>query len=86
MRRSVAQHRRTLVGCRIALALAAVGLLVLTVAVPAHAGRSCEARKPTVEIIEHGMQLAERTESAFEVEHARSGTTPSWCWGVPGRI
>ncbi len=53
-----------------ALALAA---LLLAVA-PAHAGRSCEARKPTPQLIERGMQLAQQTAAALDAEHARSGT------------
>ncbi|AVS68716.1 DUF2145 domain-containing protein [Paracidovorax avenae] len=39
----------------------------------AHAGRSCEARKPTPQAIERGMQLAERTARALDAEHQRSG-------------
>ena len=53
-----------------ALALAAL----LLAAAPAHAGRSCEARKPTPQLIERGMQLAQQTASALDAEHARSGT------------
>ncbi|WP_404976927.1 MULTISPECIES: DUF2145 domain-containing protein [unclassified Acidovorax] len=54
------------------LALAAV--LALAGAGAAHAGRSCEQRKPTPQLIERGMQLAERTARALDAEHARSGT------------
>ncbi len=39
----------------------------------AHAGRSCEARKPTPQAIERGMLLAERTARALDAEHQRSG-------------
>ena len=53
-----------------ALALAALWLA----AAPAHAGRSCEARKPTPQLIERGMQLAQQTATALDAEHARSGT------------
>jgi len=53
-----------------ALALAAL----LLAAAPAHAGRSCEARKPTPQLIERGMQLAQQTAAALDAEHARSGT------------
>ncbi len=52
-----------------ALALAAL----LLAAAPAHAGRSCEARKPTPQLIERGMQLAQQTAAALDAEHARSG-------------
>lgn len=41
---------------------------------PAHAGRSCEAKKPTPLVIERGMKLAEQTSAALDVEHAKSGT------------
>jgi hypothetical protein len=51
------------------LAIAAAAL----VALPAEAGRSCEARKPTGTSIERGLTLAERTLAALEAEHARSG-------------
>ncbi|MFN3375878.1 MAG: DUF2145 domain-containing protein [Burkholderiaceae bacterium] len=40
---------------------------------PAYAGQSCEARKPTPQTIERGMQLAERTAAALNAEHAASG-------------
>jgi hypothetical protein len=45
------------------LKLSAAALLAtaFTATVPAHAGRSCEMRKPTVQTITNGMQLAERT-------------------------
>lgn len=39
-------------------------------AFPAHAGRSCEQRKPTVQTIERGMQLAERTARALDASGA----------------
>ena len=51
----------------------AVLLAAVVMAAAAHAGRSCEARKPTVQSIERGMQLAQRTASALEAEHAKSG-------------
>jgi hypothetical protein len=41
----------------------------------AHAGRSCEARKPTVQTIERGLLLAERTMKELDAEHARSGAS-----------
>ena len=44
-------------------ALALVALLLA--AAPAHAGRSCEARKPTPQLIERGMQLAQQTAAAL---------------------
>ena len=39
-------------------------------AFPAHAGRSCEQRKPTLQTIERGMQLAERTARALDASGA----------------
>jgi hypothetical protein len=49
----------------IALALAAA------LALPAHAGRSCEARKPTVQTIERGLELAQRTLAALDASGAQ---------------
>ncbi len=40
----------------------------------AHAGRSCEQRQPSAQVIERGMQLAERTARELDAEFARSGT------------
>lgn len=54
----------------VALALA----VALLAAAPARAGRSCEASKPTPQLIERGMELAQRTAAALDAEHARSGT------------
>jgi hypothetical protein len=47
---------------RIALALAA-GMLV---AAAAHAGRSCEQKRPTAQTIERGLTLAEKTQEMLE--------------------
>ena len=52
--------------------VALVAAMAMTTA-PAHAGRSCEARKPTPQLIERGMQLAQQTATALDAEHARSG-------------
>lgn len=52
----------------------AVLLLALSLSVPAHAGRSCDARKPEAATITQGLTLAEKTHLALEAEHARSGT------------
>ena len=52
------------------------GLIVLTaliVAPAARAGRSCEARQPTVASVEQGLRLAQRTHEALEAAHARDG-------------
>lgn len=46
----------------------------LLMATAAHAGRSCEAKRPTVQTIERGLQLAERTMKELDAEHARAGT------------
>jgi hypothetical protein len=39
----------------------------------AHAGRSCESKKPTPQVIERGMALAQQTAAALDTEHAKSG-------------
>lgn len=52
------------------LALAAV-LVAAAVAAPAQAGRSCDARKPTVQSIERGLALAQRTMAALEASGAQ---------------
>lgn len=56
------------------LALAALVVLALAGANNAHAGRSCEQRMPSAQVIERGMQLAERTSQALDEEFRRSGT------------
>ena len=56
------------------LALAAIVVLALAGANNAHAGRSCEQRMPSAQVIERGMQLAERTSQALDEEFRRSGT------------
>ncbi|MFY3383612.1 DUF2145 domain-containing protein [Paracidovorax sp. MALMAid1276] len=52
-------------------AFAGVAMLAAT---QAHAGRSCEAKKSTPQIIERGMNLAAQTAAALDAEHARTGT------------
>ena len=48
--------------------------VALLAATPAHAGRSCESRKPVPpQVIERGMKLAEQTSTALDAEHAKSG-------------
>jgi hypothetical protein len=54
------------------MVLAAAAAIAATA--PAHAGRSCEAKKPTPQVIERGMKLAEQTSAALDAEHAKSGT------------
>ena len=51
----------------------ALAMTVLAAA-PAHAGRSCEASKPTAQVIERGMKLAEQTAALLDAEHAQRGT------------
>ena len=63
---------RTLKGCQALASFLAVSLLIFSTS--AHAGRSCEARKPTAEIVKRGMEMAALTEQALETEYARSGT------------
>ena len=58
---------------RTALAVFFIAAAVVLAAAPAHAGRSCEAHKPTLQLIERGMQLAQQTATALDAEHARSG-------------
>lgn len=59
-------------GAVIFMALATMGLL----GSPgnAHAGRSCDVKKPSLDVIERGMALAEQTARALEAEHTQSGT------------
>jgi len=52
----------------------AAAIAAATMAAPtAHAGRSCDAKKPTAQTIERGMTLAQRTLEALDAEHARTG-------------
>ena len=53
---------------RTTVPLTALALAALLAAAPAHAGRSCEARKPTPQLIERGMQLAQQTAAALDAE------------------
>jgi hypothetical protein len=53
------------------LAAFAVAVFLLPAA---HAGRSCEARPPTVETVTSGLRLAQRTQEALEAQYARDGT------------
>ncbi len=47
-------------------------VMALAMAAPwAHAGRSCEPVKPTVALLEQGMQLAQRTAQALDASGAR---------------
>ncbi|MEJ8855011.1 DUF2145 domain-containing protein [Variovorax robiniae] len=54
-----------------AVAMAVVTVVVGMLPLHAHAGRSCETRKPTAEVITKGMQLAERTSAALDASGAR---------------
>ncbi len=53
---------------------ATLAVAAVLASAPAHAGRSCEAKKPTPQVIERGMKLAEQTSAALDAEHAKSGT------------
>ncbi|MEJ8852019.1 DUF2145 domain-containing protein [Variovorax rhizosphaerae] len=55
-------------------AIAAITVVVALLLFPlhAHAGRSCESRKPTPDVITRGMQLAERTSAALDASGARA--------------
>jgi len=57
-----------------ALALAALLVLAAAGAGNAHAGRSCEQRQPSAQVIERGMLLAQRTSQALDAEYQRAGT------------
>ena len=57
-----------------ALALAALLVLAGAGAGSAHAGRSCEQRQPSAQVIERGMLLAQRTSQALDAEYQRAGT------------
>lgn len=54
--------------------LVALGALGVLAAGAAHAGRSCETAKPTPQLIERGLGLAQRTSAALERAHAQDGT------------
>jgi hypothetical protein len=52
--------------------IALAGALSLaTVAAPAHAGRSCEAKRPSAQAVERGFELAERTRQALDASGAK---------------
>ncbi|WP_422846519.1 DUF2145 domain-containing protein [Acidovorax sp. M2(2025)] len=53
--------------------LAALAVAAVLAPAPAHAGRSCDAKKPTPQVIERGMALAAQTSAALDAEHAKSG-------------
>jgi hypothetical protein len=53
-----------------AFATAAALTLAIT-HVPAHAGRSCEAKRPTAQTIENGFALAEKTRQALDASGAK---------------
>jgi hypothetical protein len=55
----------------VAIAMAIAAALAAT---PAIAGRSCEVKKPTTQVMERGLTLAERTMQELEADHGRSGT------------
>lgn len=67
------QAAGTRMTARLARGLAIVACAALFTATQAHAGRSCEARKSTPQLIERGMRLAEQTSAALDAEHARAG-------------
>jgi hypothetical protein len=55
------------------LRAAALLLCALVASAAAHAGRSCEAKKPSALTIERGLNLAEQTLRALDAENAKSG-------------
>ncbi len=61
---------KTLLPTLLAAAVMAAALLAPPAA---HAGRSCEAKKPSTQTVERGLTLAAHTLAALEAEHARSG-------------
>lgn len=50
----------------------AAALVAAAVVAPAQAGRSCDARQPTVQSIERGLALAQRTMAALEASGAQA--------------
>jgi hypothetical protein len=60
----------------LAMLTVAVVAAAAMVAVPAHAGRSCDERKPvSAQTVERGMALAAQTAQALDAENERSGAT-----------
>ena len=56
------------------LALAAAVASLALASGAAHAGRNCETAKPTAQVIERGMALAQRTAEALEASYTQAGT------------
>ena len=56
------------------LFLTAVATALVLATAPAHAGRSCEAKRSTAVSVQRGLQLAVRTRDALEVAYAQQGT------------
>ncbi|HSV47242.1 MAG TPA: DUF2145 domain-containing protein [Ramlibacter sp.] len=48
-----------------------LGVAIAAVAAPAQAGRSCEQRKPSVQSVARGLELAQRTQSALDASGAQ---------------
>lgn len=48
-----------------------LALACALLAAPAHAGRSCETKKPTTQTIERGLTLAEQTQAALDASGAQ---------------
>jgi hypothetical protein len=52
--------------------IATAALLTLAIAIPqAHAGRSCEAKRPTINAVERGFVLAEQTRKSLDATGAK---------------
>jgi hypothetical protein len=49
----------------------AAAMVVATLAAPVHAGRNCEAKKPSTQMIERGLTLAQRTKDALDASGAQ---------------
>ena len=64
--------RQKLIVRALLLATLAAGLALGTGA--AYAGRQCETAKPTPQVIERGMALAQRTATALDAAYAQDGT------------
>ncbi len=62
-RRKQRQYVRQL---RLKLAAVTVIISTMLISTAAHAGRNCEAKKPTVRTVERGLMLAERTLAALD--------------------
>jgi hypothetical protein len=62
---------RTMQPLRFLASLALTFTIALSASLPSHAGRSCEAKRPTAQTVERGFALAERTRQALDASGAK---------------